>query len=158
MDRLLSHILSLVQCSRILLEDKMCESLLRRKQRTIHNRSWILNSELLSTLNRSRSQEFLFIVPYGRGSSLPVPILLFDIAGVRRTKKLKQVQFKLSGIQFAEYRVDIVLLRVSLLKHDHAIEKLHVSAPARNGLQSLLSVAHFRKEFEPLVPLSLGLT
>jgi hypothetical protein len=67
----------------------MSKALLGREQRTIYDWSLVLNRELLSTLNRSRCQEFLVIVPYGGGSSLAVPILLFDVAGIRRAKKLK---------------------------------------------------------------------
>ena len=135
----------------------MSEALLRREQRTIYSRSLVLYCELFSTWNRSRSQKLFVVVPYGGGASLAVPILLFDVAGVGRTKELKQVQLKLSGVEFTKNQVHIVLLGISLLKHNHAIEELHVSAPPRDGLQSLLGVADFREELEPLIPLSLGL-
>ena len=154
---MLSHELRFIESGRVLLEDKMSEALLRWEQRTIYSSGLVLYCELFSTWNRSRSQKLFVVVPYGGGASLAVPILLFDVAGVGRTKELKQVQLKLSGVEFTKNQVHIVLLGISLLKHNHAIEELHVSAPPGDRLQSLLSVADFSEELKPLIPLSLGL-
>jgi hypothetical protein len=83
--------------------------------------------------------------------------LLFDVTRVRCAKQLKQVKFQLSGVELAENHVHIVLLRVSLLKHHHAVEKFHIRAPARDGFESLFSVADLGEKFEALVSLSLRL-
>ena len=83
--------------------------------------------------------------------------MLFDVPRVRRAKQLKQVKFQLSGVKFAENHVHIVLLRVSLLIHDHAVKEFHVCAPARDSFESLFSVADLGEEFEALVSLSLRL-
>lgn len=151
-------VLRLVESSRVLLEDEVREALLRREQRSIHDRCRILYSELFATLNRSRCEKFLVVIPYGGGASLAVTVLLLDVSGVWRTEQLKEVQFKLPGVKFAKDQVDIVrALNILLLEHYHAVKELHVRAPPRDSLQAFFGVADLGEELQPLVSLGLWL-
>ena len=97
--------------------------------------------------NRRGRHKLLVIIPYSRGASIFVAILLLHISLVGRSEQLKKVEFERPGVKLAENRVRIVDLGVPLLEEDHAIEKLHIRAPPGYSFEAFLRVADFSEEF-----------
>lgn len=100
-------------------------------------------------------EKFLLVVPVGRTAPSVIPILLPYIAGIRRAEEFEKIKLEQLRVNLTEDLIHVVDLWVPLLIDDHAIEKLHVRAPTRDGLQALLSVANFCEEFQALVTFGL---
>lgn len=111
---------------RISLEIKRWEADLGRQHiaeaRSVLDVTRVIDSELLPPCCDRRGRlELLVVIPYGRGASVIVPILLLQVPLVRRTEKLEEVELQRAGVQLAENGVRVVGLRVSLLEEHHAV-------------------------------------
>ena len=63
-------------------------------------------SNLLASMSGDRSQEFLLIVPYGRGAALLILVELAVVAS--RSEQLEEVQLQLPRVELPENLVYIV--------------------------------------------------
>lgn len=63
---------------------------------------------LLDTRCRWRGLELKLIVPVRRGPSLLIAVRFLDVARVGCPEKVKQVKLQLSGVELAEYLINVI--------------------------------------------------